>query len=229
MYLPVPCPTGGCRWQARVGSLHKFLFQGLYQNVGGDRLEGSVWHIHVMLCCLFVCECRKSAVLSMELSSYGLLPPEQCLCMSMGAEHSCWSREYRQAMAGSPIPWPLSQGSRPGMCSSPTGAAKQELSMDTFLSINSSLLLWLWDMWMWFHGVQVYVQNILFHHFCECPDSFLVCAPELLYYWLDVINLPWAKRRIIHINKKGTVFNSNKLSSTIFCLIFDKVTCHALY
>lgn len=80
--------------------------------------------IHVMLCCLFVCECRKSAVLSMELSSYDLLPPEQCLCVSMGAEHSCWSREYRQAMAGSPIPWPLSQGSRPGMCSSPTGSCK---------------------------------------------------------------------------------------------------------
>lgn len=70
------------------------------------------------------------------------------------------------------------------------------------------------------------VQNILFHHFCECPDNFLVCAPGLLYYWLDVINLPWAKRDIIY-TKKGVMLNSNKLSSTKFSLFSDKVTCHA--
>lgn len=186
----MPCPTGGCRWQARLGSLLKFLFQGLYRNGGGDRLEGSVWHIYVLLCCLFVCECQKSAALSMELSAYGLLA-EQCLCVSMGAEHSCWSRGYRQAMAGSPTsPWPLSQVNRLWVCSSPTGAAKQELAMYT-LSINSSLLLWPWDVWMWFHKGQVYVQKILFHHFWELPRQLFGLGP-------------WASLLLVRCRKPST-------------------------
>lgn len=77
----------------------------------------------------------------------------------------------------------------------------------------------------------MHVQNTLFHHFCVYTDSFLVFAPELPYYWLDVISLPWAKRHIIHINKKEMMFKSNKLRSTMFCLCSDKVNlpfCHGL-
>lgn len=68
----------------------------------------------------------------------------------------------------------------------------------------------------------MYVQNTLFHHFCVCTDNFLFCAPELPYYWLDVISLPWAKRHITRINKKGMMFKSNKLRNTIFCLCSGK-------
>jgi len=55
------------------------------------------------------------------------------------------------------------------------------------------------------------VQNKLFHHFCVCMESSLACAPELPYNWVGVISLPWAKRQIIHSNKKGMMFKSNKL------------------
>lgn len=70
---------------------------------------------------------------------------------------------------------------------------------------------------------KLHVRNTLFHHVCVCTDTFLFCAPELPYYWFYVISLPWAKRHIIHINKKGMIFKSNKLRSTTFCLCFDKV------
>lgn len=69
----------------------------------------------------------------------------------------------------------------------------------------------------------MHVRNTLFHHVCVFTDRFLVCAPELPCYWFYVISLPWTKRHIIHINKKGMMFKSNKLRSTTFCLCFDKV------
>lgn len=214
------CPMGGCRWQARVGSVYINFFFKVYIKV--------VKMINWKEACDTFMFCS-AAHLSVEKCSllYGIKflwsSPTRAVSLCV---LGCWSRGYRQVKAVPP-PWPLSQGNSPGVCSSPTGAARQELPFYT-LSINSTLWLWLWDMWMWFHGVQVCVQNILFRHFCECPDSFLVCAPGLLCCWLDVINLPWAKRDIIH-TKKGVMLNSNKLSSTTFSLLSDKVTCHALY
>lgn len=66
----------------------------------------------------------------------------------------------------------------------------------------------------------MHVRNTLFHHVCVFTDRFLVCAPKLPYYWFYVISPPWTKRHIIHINKKGMMFKSNKLRSS---LCFDKV------
>lgn len=171
--LGVPtCPMGGCRWQARVESLYINFFFKVYIKVV-EMMDWKEACDTFMFCSAVHLSAEKCSLL--YRIKFFWSPPSRAVSVCV---LGCWSRGYRLAQAV-PSPWPLRARVTAQGCV-PHPLELQNRNCPSTLSINSTLWLWLWDMWTWFHGVQVCVQNILFHHLCECPDSFLVCAPGLL-------------------------------------------------
>lgn len=208
--VSLSCPRWDCSWQTRAEPLRTFPFQGLYRNGGGDALKRRGWHIRVMCCCLFVCKCQRATVLLVILHPYDLIPPERCLCVSVSVAAVPEDAERWWQAEPMPCLWCSIAPGWLGMRPSPTDAAKQKLAMDTVFSVDLI-------------DSEMHAQNTLFHRFCVCTYSFLLCASELPCCWFNVISPKWTKRYIIDIYEKTVNFRSKKLRNTIFCVCSDKV------